>query len=181
MDKIEVRWPPLRPLPRKANKADVMNNWKACVALAVMVCLAASVVPFASMQAAAASPVPASAPVPPAWPKIIDRDGNHIIVYQPQLKSWEKYRTLVADTAISITPAGGKQILGVISWRANTLANVSERTVYVSDIEVLSSRFPTLDPEHEAEMQKKLSHVYPTMTFNVSLNHMIASLEKVKE
>jgi hypothetical protein len=46
---------------------------------------------------------------------------------------------------------------------------------------VISSRFPTLDPQHEAEAQQKISQVYPTMTFNVSLNHMIASLEKVKE
>src|SRR3984885_9228355 len=178
MDKIEVRWPPLRPLPRKANKADVMNNWKACVALAVMVCLAASVVPFASMQAAAASPAPESAPVPPSWPKVIDRDGNHIIVYQPQLKSWQKYRELVADTAISITPQGGQQILGVISWRAETVANVSLRTVYVHDIEVLSSRFPGLEPAQDQAMQQRMHQIYPTMTFNISLDRMIASLQK---
>ncbi len=132
-----------------------MQRMKAALSLVVALALLVGTCPPAPLSASTASvtsPAPAaSAPVAPAWPKIIDRDGNHIIVYQPQLKSWEKYRTLVADTAISITPAGGKQILGVISWRANTLANVSERTVYVSDIEVLSSRFPTLDPEHEAE------------------------------
>ena len=162
-----------------------MQRIKAALAVVVALALLLGSYPLAPLSASTArvtSPTPAaSAPVTPAWPKVIDRDGNHIIVYQPQLKSWEKYRTLVADTAISITPAGGKQILGVISWRANTLANVSERTVYVSGIEVLSSRFPTLDPQHEAEMQQKISHVYPTMTFNVSLNHMIASLEKAKE
>jgi hypothetical protein len=158
---------------------------KAALAVVIALTLLIGTCPLAPLSASTASitsPAPAaSAPVAPAWPKIIDRDGNHIIVYQPQLKSWEKYRTLVADTAISITPAGGKQILGVISWRANTLANVSERTVYVSDIQVLSSRFPTLEPAQEAQMEEKISHVYPTMTFNVSLNHMIASLEKVKE
>ena len=162
-----------------------MRKMKAALAVVVTLTLLIGTYSLAPLRASTArvtSPSPAaSAPVAPAWPKIIDKDGNHIIVYQPQLKSWEKYRTLVADTAISITPNGGKQFLGVISWRANTVANVSARTVYVSDIEVINSRFPTLDPEHEAEMQQKISHVYPTMTFNVSLNHMIASLEKVKE
>ena len=162
-----------------------MRKMKATLAVVVTLTLLMGTYPLAPLRASTArvtSSFPAaSAPVAPAWPKIIDKDGNHIIVYQPQLKSWEKYRTLVADTAISITPNGGKQFLGVISWRANTVANVSARTVYVSDIEVINSRFPTLDPEHEAEMQQKISHVYPTMTFNVSLNHMIASLEKVKE
>ena len=162
-----------------------MRKMKAASAVVVTLTLLMGTYPLAPLRASTArvtsSSPAASASVAPAWPKIIDKDGNHIIVYQPQLKSWEKYRTLVADTAISITPNGGKQFLGVISWRANTVANVSARTVYVSDIEVINSRFPTLDPEHEAEMQQKISHVYPTMTFNVSLNHMIASLEKVKE
>ena len=155
-----------------------MNNWKAFLALAVMMCLVAGVVPFASMPAAAASPVPASAPVPPSWPKVIDRDGNHVIVYQPQLKSWQKYRELVADTAISITPQGGQPILGVISWKAATNANVSLRTVYVHDIEVLSSRFPGLEPAQDQAMQQRIHQIYPTMTFNISLDRMIASLQK---
>src|SRR6202021_1960124 len=139
-----------------------MQRMKAALAVVIALTLLIGTYPLAPLSASTTSvtspAAAASAPVAPAWPKIIDRDGNHTIVYQPQLKSWEKYRPLVADTAISITPAGGKQILGVISWRANTLANVSERTVYVSDIEVLSSRFPTLDPEHEAEMQPRLPH-----------------------
>src|ERR1700740_3639191 len=104
-----------------------MQRMKA--ALSVVVALALLIgsyplVPVSASTASITSPAPApaaSAPVTPAWPKVIDRDGNHIIVYQPQLKSWEKYRTLVADTAISVTPADGKQRLGVISWRANTL------------------------------------------------------------
>src|ERR1700720_1934576 len=162
-----------------------MQRMKAVLSVVVALTLLIGTYPLEPALASTtrvASPTPAaSAAVAPAWPKIIDRDGNHIIVYQPQLKSWEKYRTLVADTAISFTPAGGKQFLGVISWRANTVANVSARTVYVSDIQVISSRFPTLDPQHEAEAQQKVSQIYPTMTFNVSLNHMIASLEKVKE
>jgi hypothetical protein len=162
-----------------------MQKTKAALAVLVAVTLLIGTYPLAPLSASTTSitsPAPAaSAPVTPAWPKVIDRDGNHIIVYQPQLKSWDKYRTLVADTAISVTPTGGKQFLGVISWRANTVANVSERTVYVSDIQVISSRFPTLDPQHEAEAEQKVSQIYPTMTFNVSLNHMIASLEKVKE
>ena len=103
-----------------------MQRIKAALAVVVALALLLGSYPLAPLSASTArvtSPTPAaSAPVTPAWPKVIDRDGNHIIVYQPQLKSWEKYRTLVADTAISVTPTGGKQFLGVISWRANTVA-----------------------------------------------------------
>src|SRR5271156_2333714 len=106
-----------------------MKKFKTFLAVMVAVCLlgGATVTP---MEAAAAgpSPAPASGPAGPGWPRVIDRDGNHVILYQPQLKSWQRYRELVADTAISITPQGGKQILGVISWKAETVANVSLRT-----------------------------------------------------
>src|ERR1700678_995074 len=149
----------------------MMKAWKAYLAVVVMVCLVIGVFPSARLQAVAvlANPAPASAPAPPSWPKVIDRDGNHVILYQPQVKTWQKYRTLVADTAISITPQGGKQILGVISWKADTLANVSLRTVYVHDIEVLSSRFPSLDPAEDGAMQQRVHQIYPTMTFTISL------------
>lgn len=158
-----------------------MRRIKAGLVVMVAVSLLTGAYPLAPLEASpATNPAAASEPAVPAWPRIIEKDGAHVIVYQPQLKSWEKYRTLVADTAISITPSGGSAILGVISWRANTIADVSTRSVVISGIEVISSRFPTLDPAHEAEMQEKVSHVYPTLTFTTSLNHMIASLEKAK-
>ena len=106
----------------------------------------------------------------------------HIAVYQPQLRAWQKYRTMVADSAISITEkADSKPILGVISWRADTITNVSLQTVYVKNIEVLDARFPSLDATQEAQMQKRAHQFYPTMTLTIGLPRMIASLEKVNE
>jgi hypothetical protein len=155
---------------------------KRSTAFLIVVCLVVGlhISPTSSLRAfpALPNPAPASAAYPPSWPKIIDKDGNHVIVYQPQLKSWQKYRTLVADTAISITPNGGKQILGIISWRANTIANLSTRMVFIKEIEVLSSRFPYLDPQPEALMQQRVRQIYPTMTFTISIDRMIASLNR---
>ncbi len=172
-------WQPeirLRANEAKSN-GDHMKNWKALLAVAVSVCLTVGVIP---------PPVVAAAPAPaavvgsaPPWPRVFDRDGNHVVVYQPQLRTWQNYRTLVADSAISITPAGQqKPILGVISWKADTIANVSTRTVFVRNIEVLSSRFPSLPPDQEAMMEQRMHAVYPTMTLTISLDRMIASLQK---
>jgi hypothetical protein len=154
-----------------------MKNWKSLMVVAVSVCLIMGVIPPAL---AIAAPAPATAVVvqTPPWPRVFDRNGNHVIVYQPQLKTWQNYRTLVADTAISITPAGQKQILGVVSWKADTIANVSTRTVFIRNIEVLSSRFPSLPPAEEAETEQRMHQVYPTMTLTISLDRMIASLQK---
>jgi hypothetical protein len=164
----------------RLDKAEMKKTIETSLIAVITVCLLASVVPWAELHAAAASSsaVSASPTYNPSWPRVVDRDGNHIILYQPQIRTWQKYRELVADTAISITPQGGKQILGVISWKADTIANVSARTVYVHDIEVLSSRFPSLDPAQDTAMQQRVHQIYPTMTFTISLERMIASMEK---
>ena len=126
-------------------------------------------------------PLPASASVP-AWPRVFDRNGVHIVVYQPQVRAWQKYRTMVADSAISVTEkVGSKPVLGIISWRADTITNVSLQSVYVRNIEVLDARFPSLDAAQEALMQKRAHQFYPTMTLTIGLPRMIASLEKVNE
>ena len=166
-----------------------MRIMKAVLVFVTITCLLLGTIPIAPLPGAgvvhAASVLPAaaaaeaSAPLGTAWPKTFEKDGTQITVYQPQLKSWEKYRNLTADTAVAITPKDGKQFLGVISWSAETQADVATRSVYVSDIHVISSRFPSLEPAQQAAVQEKISHVYPTITFNTSLNHMIASLEKV--
>ncbi len=130
------------------------------------------------LQATPPAPT-ATAVVPAPWPKAFDRNGAHIVVYQPQVKSWRSYRSLIADTAVSIMqPGANKPILGVISWHADTIADVSSRMVFVRNIQVASSRFPQLDATQEAAMQQRVHQVYPTMTFTISLDRMIASVEK---
>ncbi len=157
-----------------------MRILKALPVAIVTIALVTSVTPFAALQAAPAGAnlSPGSTAYVPSWPKTFDRNGYHVILYQPQVKSWQKYRALVADTAVAITPSGGNTILGVISWSADTITNVSARTVFVGNIQVLGSRFPSLDPVQDAQMQQRVHQIYPTMTFTIGLERMIASLEK---
>ena len=133
--------------------------------------------PVPALHALPATPTPAYV-APSPWPKVFDRNGNHTVVYQPQVKSWRSYRSLIADTAVSIQQGNTKPILGVISWHADTITDVSAATVFVRNITVISSRFPQLDATQEAAMQQRVRQVYPTMTFTISLERMIASVEK---
>ena len=160
-----------------------MRMVKACVVMLVTACMALAGVPIEPAAAApvatrAAYPLPAAATASntSGWPRVVDRNGYHVIVYQPQLKSWTQYRTLVADTAMSLTGSDGKQVVGVVSWRANTIANVATRMVFIDRFQVISSRFPSLPPDQEAAMQAKMAQVYPTLTLNISLDRMIAML-----
>jgi len=160
-----------------------LKELKGNVVLAMTICfLGGAISSSVAQKVSATTSKPTSSPVSfPSWPRVFDRNGVHLVVYQPQLKAWQKYRTMVADTAISVTDKGQKPILGVISWRADTLANVSAQTVYVNDIVVLDARFPSLSAGQEAEMKQRALQLYPTITFTIGLPRMIASLEKVNE
>jgi hypothetical protein len=136
------------------------------------------VVPFTTPLLQASPAAPAATPYVSPWPRAFDRNGAHVIVYQPQVKSWRAYRSLIADTAVSIQQGdNNKPILGVISWHADTITDVNSRNVFVRNIEVVSSRFPALDASAEAAMQQRVRQVYPTMTYTISLDRMIASVE----
>ncbi len=159
-----------------------MEKLKALLVLPLITSLTFGTVPAPAQQAAQTSATAtATTSAPPSWPRVIDRDGVHVVVYQPQIKSWQKYRELVADTAISITDPGQKPVLGVISWHAETFTNVSAKTVYISNIRILDARFPSLDPAQAAAMQTRMHQVYPTMTLTIGLPRMIASLEHLNE
>ncbi|WP_353064182.1 hypothetical protein RBB77_00250 [Tunturibacter psychrotolerans] len=159
-----------------------MRESRCCLVFAIASCLLIGAISSTAQGIAPASSKPAktSTNIPP-WPRVFGRGDVHLVVYQPQLKAWQKYRTMVADTAVSVTDKGQKPILGVISWRADTITNVSAQTVYVCNIQVLDARFPSLNAAQEAEMQKRAHQLYPTMTLTIGLPRMIASLEKVND
>ncbi len=116
----------------------------------------------------------------PGWPREFDRNGTKLIVYQPQIDTWEKFRDLTADTAISLSQPDEKPVLGAISLHANTVPDLDTRTVLVKDIRITGARFPSLDPAAAAAVQEKLTHVYPTTELVISLDRMLAGL-KAKE
>src|SRR6516165_12269625 len=145
--------------------------------MAFVTTLSLLLVPFSTRLLQASPAAPGAAPYVSPWPRAFDRNGAHVIVYQPQVKSWRGYRSLIADTAVSIQQGNTKPVLGVISWHADTITDVSSRNVFVRSIEVVNSRFPSLDAIQEAAMQQRVRQVYPTMTFTISLDRMIASVE----
>ena len=72
--------------------------------------------------AATATPAAAPAPIDGGWPRIYDLpSGGTMLVYQPQVASWDKQKHLVAFSAVSYRPkAGDKPAVGTIKLEADT-------------------------------------------------------------
>src|SRR5882757_3698885 len=160
---------------RSHERKHLWTSYSCSLFVIMAICLTAGLASATAEQAPPASSTSVSVSTStPSWPRVFDRNGTHVVIYQPQLKAWQKYRTLVADTAMSITDMGQKPVLGVISWRAETITDSSERIVYVSHIEVLDARFPSLDAAQAAAMQRRVHQIYPTVTLTIGLPSMIA-------
>ncbi|MBZ5631270.1 MAG: hypothetical protein LAO06_20645 [Acidobacteriia bacterium] len=119
---------------------------------------------------------PSNIPPPPKWPMEFQKDGNRLIVYQPQIRDWQKFRELTSDTAVSITPKGGKPLLGVVSWHSTTVADTQTRIVLIKDIKVTHARFPSLDADTSAAMERVVRDTYPHTGMTIGLDRMLAGL-----
>ncbi len=116
------------------------------------------------------------------WPREKTNAGGTIIYYQPQLDEWKDYRELVARMAVSIRPKTGQPTVGVVYLRAHTDADLETRNVALSQLEITSTRFPSLDQAGAAAMDQLVKTFLSTnVTINISLDRLLAELEEKKQ
>ncbi len=138
---------------------------------------------FAALLAplqAAKPPAPA-VPADPGWPREIVREGTKLIYHQPQIDEWKNYRQLKARIAFSLTPKNGQPAVGIAELEGNTVANLEARTVFIEKLKIGSARFPSLKEEESATMEAFLKKTFPGKAITVSLDRLIAGVERSKE
>lgn len=117
----------------------------------------------------------------PGWPRQITANGATLLYYQPQIDNWSNFRQLDARMAISLTPAGGQPVLGVMSFRAQTDVNMDAHTVGLTNFQLTNSHFPSLDAASSQQMNQLLhTFVPPGFTQTISLSRLVASVNKPK-
>src|SRR5262245_59556849 len=92
---------------------------------------------------------------PPSWPHTITTADATIVVYQPQVMAWQEYRALEVRMAVAVTQQGTQQpILGVLEMSVGTQTDFDTRSVIVSNRQLRSSRFPSLETGQAAAMEQ---------------------------
>ena len=94
-------------------------------------------------QPPAKPPAAAATPVDGGWPRMysLPSEGS-ILVYQPQISSWENQTALVAFSAVSYrSKAGDKPALGTIKIEANTKVAVADRLVSFQQMKITEATF----------------------------------------
>lgn len=114
------------------------------------------------------------------WPRQIVKSGATLVYYQPQIDSWDNYKTIKARVAFSLTPANGKATLGVASFEGDTLVDQETRTVFFRNIRITSVRFPSLQASEVPGMEQTFRELAPTVTNPISVDRVLADLNKGK-
>jgi hypothetical protein len=112
-----------------------------------------------------------------SWPRERYQDGNRLIIYQPQVDDWKNFQELNWRMAISFTPKGGKEVIGVVEMKGNTDVDNIGKVVIITNPQVTGTYFPSLD-KATAEKTEQLFKTFVPSTFSISLYHLIASTPK---
>ncbi len=113
------------------------------------------------------------------WPRVIVHAGTTNTIYQPQIESWDGH-TLTARSGVSVQVAGQPQaVFGLITFRAATSVNSSNRTVSVENPQIVAVEFPSQPdkaPAYRAALQEDLgkqaqSYSLDSLQGNLAANH----------
>src|SRR5216110_1829813 len=113
----------------------------------------------------------------PGWPREKYSNGTLLIIYQPQVDDWKNFQDLSWRMAISLTPKGGKTVLGVVEMKGNTNIDNVAKLVVISNPQVTGTYFPSLDNATKEKMDQLFKRFVPS-TFSISLHNLIASTPK---
>src|SRR5437773_10260911 len=114
-------------------------------------------------------------PADPGWPREKFSNGTRLIIYQPQVDDWKNFQDLSWRMAISLTPKGGKEVVGVVEMKGNTDVDNFAKIVMITNPQVTGTYFPSLDPATAEKMQQLFKNFVPP-TITISLHRLIASL-----
>jgi hypothetical protein len=115
----------------------------------------------------------------PGWPRQITKPGGTLICYQPQVDEWTNFTDLTSRMAVSLTPVGGKEIVGVVELRGHTTVDNDNKMVLINNIDVTATHFPSLDPSRIPQTDQLVRTFVPP-TFDISLHRLVAMAEKPK-
>jgi len=150
------------------------------VAAIVSLCPASTDLRLDAQGTAAPSAATASAPIDGGWPRgYQSRAGAQIVIYQPQVASWDGRKQMLAYAAVSYQPANAdKPTLGTIAVQAATAVSFEERLVRFSPLQITQANFATLPREQIRDLISEITASIPEDDRVIALDRVLASVDK---
>jgi hypothetical protein len=140
----------------------------------------------AQATAATAAPPPASGSTPDAspadggWPRAYETPtGGRILVYQPQVASWENEKRMTAYAAVAYEAKdASKPALGTVEIEADTKVALSERLVRFTPLQITEANFPTLGKDQLRDVVTEIDRSITDDQRVIGLDRVLASVER---
>lgn len=113
----------------------------------------------------------------PGWPRQLTKQGSTLVYYQPQVDDWKDFTDLAWRMAFSLTPAGGKEVVGVMDLQGHTDVDNDNKMVLISNLKITRVHFPALDPATAAQMDQ-LTRTFLPPSVMISLHRLVACVKK---
>jgi len=112
------------------------------------------------------------------WPRQIDDERATIIIYQPEVETFEG-NTLSSRAAVSVTgkDQGDTPVFGVVWTDARINTDRETRMVDIIDITVTNVRFPDSTAAQEQALIDILEEEIPQWNLAMSMDRLVASLD----
>ncbi len=124
--------------------------------------------------------LPLLAQTPPGndeyWPKEIDTDNLHLVLYLPQVDSWKGNRIEARSAVIVAFKGDTTQIFGTVSISARTEVDRETRLVALEDINVKEANFPSAS-SLQGKLRNAVRESVPNWPRTISLDRLLADLQ----
>ena len=152
---------------------------KAAALLAVTALIAGSVPRTIGAQAVPASATP-DATVDGGWPRAyLTPAGAQIMIYQPQVASWNGREQMVAYAAVAYQPEKApKESLGTVKIEAATSIALEDRLVRFSPLRITETNFGALPKEQVQDVLAALETHIPDHERVIALDRVLASIDR---
>ncbi len=114
------------------------------------------------------------------WPRAYALPSEaQMVIFQPQVQSWDAQKRLVAMAAVSYTKKEApKPELGTIKLEADTSVALTERMVKFATVKVTETNFQTLPKETVQEIVTEVEKIIPDDDRIIPLDRVIAQVDK---
>lgn len=114
------------------------------------------------------------------WPREIDAPQAKIVIYQPQLESFDDV-TLKARAAVSVTPPGKEPVFGAAWLEARVQSDRETGIVTLETVRVTNARFPNAKPEHIADFKRIVEGEIPKWNLEMSRDQLVTEMAAINE
>jgi hypothetical protein len=112
------------------------------------------------------------------WPRTYQNDGRQVVIFQPQVLSWQDQTTLKFRAAVAVMENGAKQpVYGVMSASAITVNDLEDRIAYLFNMQ-MDVAFPGVDQAKSQALQAVVQQTLPSFCDSpVSIDCLITNLD----